>query len=72
METAKATLQELSHAFGWSRILVYENDSEDDTLSSLQSWAAGRANVTVLSETNVLMNVSRREGGSGSLVLLTF
>ena len=41
-----------------------ENDSEDDTLSSLQSWAASRANVTVLSETNVLVNVSRREGGS--------
>ena len=64
VETAKLALQELSHAFGWSRILVYENDSEDDTLSSLQSWAAGRANVTVLSETNVLVNVSRREGGS--------
>ena len=64
VETAKLALQELSHAFGWSRILVYENDSEDDTLASLQSWAAGRANVTVLSETNVLVNVSRREGGS--------
>ena len=41
----------IGHAFAWSHLIVYENDSSDSTLSELRTY--GGSNVTILSEVGV-------------------
>ena len=51
-------LDMISNLFEEYKIIIYENDSKDDTLKQLQDWQSTNNNIEIISETNVMNKLS--------------
>jgi glycosyltransferase involved in cell wall biosynthesis len=69
LRRSMAKMEMVLKLFRCGRILVYENDSDDDTLRWLRSWEAANTNVSIISERNVPGERTQRLAHGRNLLL---